>query len=447
MEKILFSCIGTTDPVRGEHDGPMLHIMRHYRPEKVCLFFTPEIYALAEKDGRFEKTACWVREHWNGYAPEIRFVRCDVNDAHDIDALDKPLHDALDSLSKAHPDAEYLINVTSGTPQMQMILSQLAMDMRYHARGIQVGNFERKSGSTARTNSRDYDIELELECNEDEQPGSENRCTEPAMYAIRREYMRQQVLTLLEQRNFDAVEQMDNALPEELLRLVRHLAARNRLCLSEAGKLANDLKGLPFKLYSYRGGDRTEYNKTCEYYLLMKNLVYTGHYTQFLLHLEPLTLQLQLALLDKLLVPQRIKTSDFISTLKNRRQLFDPGRLKNAFPALYAQYEQGLLNRGWAPEPKDISTYVCNDLLAYFQPLPAKPAALFRHYEALKELRNRLAHELCTVTDADIMAECGVGVAAILSEIEGTIIECYTACDPVIFSVYEKSIAYIRENL
>ena len=47
MKQILFSCIGTSDPLRGEHDGPMLHILRQYRPESVWLFLTSEIQSLA----------------------------------------------------------------------------------------------------------------------------------------------------------------------------------------------------------------------------------------------------------------------------------------------------------------------------------------------------------------------------------------------------------------
>ena len=35
QETILFSCLGSTDPVRGEHDGAMLHIARHYKPDRI----------------------------------------------------------------------------------------------------------------------------------------------------------------------------------------------------------------------------------------------------------------------------------------------------------------------------------------------------------------------------------------------------------------------------
>lgn len=33
----LTSCVGDTDPIRNFHDGPLLHIARVYRPEKIVL--------------------------------------------------------------------------------------------------------------------------------------------------------------------------------------------------------------------------------------------------------------------------------------------------------------------------------------------------------------------------------------------------------------------------
>ena len=447
MKRVLFTCVGTTDPVRGEHDGPMLHIIRHYRPEKVYIFFSEEIYEKSQADRRFERTFESISAHWGGYSPESEYILSGIKEVHDIDALYEPMYEAVERIRKENTEAEILINLTSGSPQMQMIMSQIALDTRYRSRGVQVGNYEKASGTSERTNRKDNDIELELEFNEDNAPEAENRCTEPKMFAVRREHIRQQITALLDRRNFDAVEQMNEALSEELLLLVRHLAERNRLHSAEALRLAGGLSGLPFKLYSYKSGDRTEYAKTCEYYLMMKNLVSAGSCTEFLLHMEPLTLQLQLALLDKLLAPHRLKTADFIYTAYRGNHVFDPERLKAVFPALYEHYVHCLASRGWAPEQKDISTYVCNDLLDYFHPLSPKPDALFAHYESLKELRNRLAHELCTVTDAEIKAECGADCAALLREIEATIIECYSACDPSVFSVYDRSIQYIKNNM
>ena len=447
MRQILFSCIGTTDPVRGEHDGPMLHILRHYRPEKVFLFLTPEIRILEEQDTRLEKTLEWISRNWNGYQPEFIYVESDVTDAHDIDSLDQPLYDAMAHISREHPDAEILINVTSGTPQMQMILSQLAMDMRYRARGIQVSNFEKGAGRSQRTNHREYDIELELEFNEDEQPGAENRCVEPEMYAIRREYLRRQISALLDERNFDAVEQLKDSLPENIQKLVQHLAARSRLQSLRATQLAGEVTGLPFRLYAYKTGSRTPYNRVSEYYLLMKNLVKAGHYTEFLLHMEPMTLTLQKAMLDRLLNRNGLQTGDFLISDRRGRQIFMPSLLKDAYPELYQHYAGHQQTRNRDVIDIEINTYICDILLSFFQDIPEAPRQLFVHYDSLKDQRNRLAHDLCSVTEEEIKAACGAVPQRILEELEATIIACYPACDPVIFSVYDKCIEFIKNSL
>ncbi len=53
---VLFSPVGMTDPIKGHKDGPMLHIVRYYRPKKVVLFLTGEIMERHEKDDRYCRT-------------------------------------------------------------------------------------------------------------------------------------------------------------------------------------------------------------------------------------------------------------------------------------------------------------------------------------------------------------------------------------------------------
>ena len=40
MKRVLFSTLGMTDPIKNDFDGPLLHILRYYQPEKVYLFMT-----------------------------------------------------------------------------------------------------------------------------------------------------------------------------------------------------------------------------------------------------------------------------------------------------------------------------------------------------------------------------------------------------------------------
>ncbi len=447
MKRILLSCLGTTDPVRGEHDGPMLHILRHYRPDGAWLFLSAEVEALAQRDARFEKAEAWVNEHWGGYHPVFHYERSGIAAVHDIDALEKPLYDMAARLSRENPDAEILVNLSSGTPQMQMILSQIAMDMRFHATGIQVGNFEKAAGKAERTNRKTYDVDLELECNEDELPDAENRCTEPQMFALRREYTRRQIVTLLDNRDFSAVEALSETLPENLRLLAMHLAARSRLQKKAASQLAKQVHGLPFPLYSYKEGSREDYSAASEYYLLMKNLVQAGSAAEFVLHLEPLTLTLQIAMLDVLLKPYGCRTVDFTYPDRRGVRKFSPDYLRNKLPVLHEHYVRCMATRNWEEKDAELSTVLLDELLAFFPNLPAQPRQLFAHYAALKELRNRLAHRLVSVTMEEIEDACGVRVDLLLREIEGTLMACYPACDPAVFSVYDKSIAYIKEHL
>ena len=74
MKRILISCPGTSDPVRGEHDGPMLHILRRYRPELALQILSPEMRGYEQRDGRFEKTRAWIAAHWEGDCPEFRYL-------------------------------------------------------------------------------------------------------------------------------------------------------------------------------------------------------------------------------------------------------------------------------------------------------------------------------------------------------------------------------------
>ena len=63
---ILLTAVGTTDPIRGGYDGPVLHIARVYQPEKIVLIYSEEMY---KKHDSMVKAL----ESINGYLP-IRYA-------------------------------------------------------------------------------------------------------------------------------------------------------------------------------------------------------------------------------------------------------------------------------------------------------------------------------------------------------------------------------------
>lgn len=68
---ILFSLVGKSDPVSDDRDGPLLHILRHYRPDTVGLFLTPEIIKEEKRTQYLQKTFDYIEKEWNGYSPRV----------------------------------------------------------------------------------------------------------------------------------------------------------------------------------------------------------------------------------------------------------------------------------------------------------------------------------------------------------------------------------------
>lgn len=54
-KKILFSPVGGTDPMSewNYHDGALLHIARHYKPDEIYLYMSKEILQKHEQDDRY----------------------------------------------------------------------------------------------------------------------------------------------------------------------------------------------------------------------------------------------------------------------------------------------------------------------------------------------------------------------------------------------------------
>lgn len=460
-EQILFSCVGTTDPARGEHDGGLMHIMRHYRPKAVCIFLTPEIAELDQKDRRYEKMLDHMRERWDGYAPDFVRAENQIYDASDLDELSEPLYEAFASFSKQYPDAEILINLSSGTPQMQMILSQFVLNLRYRTRGIQVKNFERKAGTTSRSNDKAYDVELELEfaeLNENELE-AENRCVEPKLFALHRQAQWAQVEALLRRRDYGAILEMKQCLSEPLMKLVAHLHARNSLNDNEAKKHLRGLE-LGFAPYPCKpgAGDLSDYRQVSEYFLMMKNFQIAERYTDFVLRLNPFLIRLQEAYLDVLLRKYcGVSMKELLDTDYGKYRKLSAQKLHEKLPQIAQKLDQKLLDRK-KPVLKENapSIFIYNLFLESVigqikQPLTEQEqvqikqlVSLFQTCERLNaQFRNSAAHDLVHLTDEKIEQCIGMNTQSLVREIERALIAIYPQCDPALFHIYEKCNQYI----
>lgn len=444
--RILFTCVGTSDPVRDFHDGPMLHILRHYRPDKVCVFMSGEMAKMNRKDNRIGITAEFIRTHWDGYSPNFELISTDISDPSDMDAVSIPITEKVVKLASL-PDAEVLLNLSSGTPQMKIVLCMLACDTRFNTVGVQVKNHENASGKSDRTIKDDYDVRTELELDEDEKDGN-NRCVEPELLHIERQQKKDQIIALIEQRNYSAVYAMKNAMPDNLKALVGHLDARDSMQSELAHNRAQSLK-LPFSLYPkkevrvYRG--HSDYDEVSEAYLILLNRQHRKQYEEMVLRLNPLIVRLEMRLIRNALDGMGMKPEDIIYKPYSARPHFYPEMLEDKLPEVYEQvssdYPGGLRD-------SDINMGLCLNILKRLPNATPEVIDLLEKCGQLNDAcRNDLAHQLCSVSAEQCIAYCGMQPAQLLNEIGKLIALLYPECDRSLFTIYKRCGDYIKDKL
>ena len=454
MMAVLFSCVGTTDPIRGLRDGSMLHIVRHYRPSDVILFLSAEMSAYNQKDQRFQKCFEFISENWGGYSPKVQYLEAKTADPTDFDAIGQELLSAIDDCANSFPGEEILLNLSSGTPQMKMVLAQAAVNTRYHARGIQVKNPELRSGRTSRTNDDDYDIEASLLLNDDEVPNCENRCSEPRLLVIQREQQKERIRTMLDLRDYSAIRNTSGILPPELKLLIIHLDERNHLNKDNAveyGKKARQANKALFPLYI--NTDSTPGNsplmdtiRMTDYYLMLRNLQRTKSYTSLVLRLNPFIIRLQECFIDR-----SLPCISFRELLENRnihKNVLDPVAFQNKLPDLYKKVNDEMIRLNYdGLDRRPVSMRLCNVFLAV---LKADPNMLqfFENIENLNwQKRNASAHELAEVTEDDIYTYSFMTSAQIIKRLSEYLQVIYPRWNSEWASIYDRCNQFILDQL
>ena len=460
--RVLVTAFASSDPVRGCHDGAYLHILRFYRPEVIYVLLTAEFAEDNRKDHRLEKTMEFVKTHWEGYSPEVHCFGEEITNPSDLDTLDEPFKKVFSEIQEKYPDSEILLNLSSGTPQIKMLLTLYSIDTRYYACGVQVSNFENRAGTTERTNSKDYAVDEALELNEDEEAFAEgachSRCTEPELLAVQKSMQTERILALLRQRDYSAIAAMKEDLPPEIGLLAEHLAAREQLQDKKARELADELQNrygtdivfYPIKTEKVQEHFGDSYSTVSEYFLTLKNLAYTGRYTDFTVRLNPLIIQLQIALLEIYLEKDwRLKLQDILTTDENGILNYSVEKIAYNCPKLKQQLDKLMKDDTGRPALNGkLSILLLNHLLSCCSSMPQKDMDLLKDIETLnKEERNSVAHSLRTVTAEDIQSVYKRTPVELIRDLKQLIISIYPECDPAIFDIYEVCNAYIRAHL
>ena len=278
MKRILFSPLGDTDPIRDCHDGACLHILRHYQPERVVLFYTKDMENKERREHRYTRAIhklspnCAIEEIFSGIVAAYLY-----------EEFSKILPEAVQSVRDRYPEHEILINLSSGTPQMKTVLAMLAADTE-RCRGIQVPSHSGKSNRKNKPASDDVDVDILLEVNVDDEEGAKNRCEEPPLSVFRYHAEKNRIISLIHAYEYNAaltLARSSSLVPADAKQLLKHAAARTDLLPDKARKILAEYNGQ--KLFLFTG----EEELLIEYFLIMQIDQENDHLSNFMLRISP----------------------------------------------------------------------------------------------------------------------------------------------------------------
>lgn len=286
METILFSPVGSTDPYRGGYQGPMLHIIYYYKPSKVVLLLTKEMAEKEAHDNRFSLSVKKISE-LIGYSIDLDLVMSDVQDPSDFDGFITECKDIIHKLHKQNADSQVLLNITSGTPQMNSTLCILASTSSIDLKCIQVKTPEKKSNIKIPFIDS-FDIN-EIENLIDFLPESENRCKEPDILSYRNSFVHEKVKGLIQSFDYTGACNLASIYPgafsEQAMTLLRHMEKRSKWDITGADKEAANISIPGLQLYA---AHNIKAKHVSEYYLCMVLKYKRNDLADMILRISPL---------------------------------------------------------------------------------------------------------------------------------------------------------------
>ena len=283
MKRILFSPIGSTDPISRQYDGAMLHIIRKYRPEKVYVYMSKEMCELEDKDHRYSWCLDQLRKKLE-VDYEVEYIRRE--ELTEVHLFDYFLTEFRDILTRIYdPEAEMLLNVSSGTPAMKSALQILSVMYDKPMKPMQVYTPDK------RLNVREdvkggYDVESEWELDIDNLEGYEDRCTESSVVNMNVEIKTNIIKRMIESYNYVAAYQIAEPISEYLdkraLLLIEAGNARLDLDKRTCSKLCDDAG---YDIYPVKQSDQWW---IFEFFMLMKIKLAKEEYADFIRSLQAL---------------------------------------------------------------------------------------------------------------------------------------------------------------
>lgn len=283
--RVLFSPVGDSDPIRDNYDGSCLHIVRHYKPDAVKLFFTKDMAEKEKRDHRFSRAI-------RNLMPDIEIISdfTDIEAAHVFDIFMQYVPKSIEEFREQYPDAELLINLSSGTTQLKTTLAVLSVELP-DCKGIQVSSPAHGSNRRNRPEQDDIDVDLLIETNLDNEPDAVNRCEEPPLAVLKNFREKSQVRSLIRSRRYGAAwaltSDTTSTISDNTRRLLEYGFRRSKLELKTAKALCTKEERDIFHQVKDEKAERL-----FEYFLVMQNHASNKEYAELLMKLTPFMYEL-----------------------------------------------------------------------------------------------------------------------------------------------------------
>lgn len=278
--KVFFSPVGTADPITQLGDGPMLNIVRHYAPEFIYLFLSPGMAANEEEDHRYTRAVAMLSEYLGRKAPEVRLIVSTHEAVWQFDHYIQEYENFFKRIKEDHPEAEILVNASSGTPQMEQALVSLGafgalelklLQVRTPKQGVHAGEDREPQES--------YDLDFMWELNL-ESGNNDGRIDEIKSPNFELRLQLRNILLLVERYEYSAASKIASScslVPDNVKTLI--IAADERLHLVTFDKACKAFGGTGL---SCRPND-----SLWEYLYVMEVKLKQGKYDDFIRSLTP----------------------------------------------------------------------------------------------------------------------------------------------------------------
>ena len=401
-EQILFSPVGKSDPINYMHDGPCLHILRWYRPQRVVLFFTQELAAREQEDHHYTVP---IRALLPDIAIETVFT--DITEPQKFDAFLPRLPQELYTLHEQHPEAEILLNLSSGTPAMKNILAILSMQEPW-CRAIQVNNpaphVDRKNDSTVAAEDL-------IDTNFDDEADAVNRCEEPALRVLHFYADKNRIEALIDQYEYHAaflLSRSNPEIPSAVKTLLEHADLRLRLQTDRAEQVLSRYNGI--RLLPFAGRER----ELVEYFLTIQVDAQKQQFANVLIKMTPFLYE---ALREFVKVGTTLDI-DAISARFGSRCVLQRSKIRERYPKLltYLDKTYGATMAGFR-DNTSLSPLTLRDLCAFAETAgetkaPEQLAAMNRVLAGFGadvfHSRNEVAHNITNIDDASFRKMTGM---------------------------------------